>query len=94
MTDRLTVYRRDYCGYCRMLERALQGADVDYDRRDIYDDPQAAAFVRSVNNGDETVPTVVLPNGEVRINPRPKDLLREIGIEPPQWRDRVGLGGH
>jgi len=47
-----------------------------------------------VNNGDETVPTVVLPNGEVRINPRPKDLLREIGIEPPQWRDRVGLGGH
>ena len=94
MTDRLTVYRRDYCGYCRMLERALHGAGVDNDPRDIYDEPQAAAFVRSVNNGDETVPTVVLPNGEVRINPRPKDLLREIGIEPPQWRDRVGLGGH
>lgn len=94
MTDRLTVYRRDHCGYCRMLERSLQAAGVDYDRRDIYEDPAAAEFVRSVNGGNETVPTVVLPGGDVRTNPKPKDLLRELGIESPRWRDRLGLAGH
>jgi len=89
----LAVYRRDHCGYCRRLENVLHAAGVDYDRRDIYADPDAAAFVRSVNNGNETVPTVVLSNGEVRTNPKPKDLLRELGVESPGWRDRLGWGG-
>ena len=88
--DGLVVYRRDHCGYCRSLERALRAAGVDYDRRDIYADPEAAEFVRSVNNGNETVPTVVLGNGEVRTNPKPKELLRDLGVESPGWRQRLG----
>jgi mycoredoxin len=90
MTNGLVVYRRDHCGYCWALERALRSAGVDYDRRDIYVDPDAAAFVRSVNNGDETVPTVVMANGDVRTNPKPKELLRDLGIESHGWRHRFG----
>ena len=92
MTDGLVVYRRDHCSYCWALERALRRAGVDYDRRDIHADPDAAAFVRSVNNGDETVPTVVLPNGDVQTNPKPRELLRELGIESRGWRQRLGRG--
>lgn len=73
------MYRRDGCGFCWRLERALRKAGVEYDRRDIWDDPEAAAFVRSVNNGSETVPTVVLGSGAVRTNPSPRELLEEIG---------------
>jgi mycoredoxin len=91
MTDGLVVYRRDHCGYCWALERALRRAGVDYDRRDIYEDPDAAAFVRSVNKGNETVPTVVMPNGQVRTNPTPRELLRDLGIASPGWRQRLGL---
>ena len=90
MTGGLAVYRRDNCGYCWKLERTLRAAGVEYDRRDIYTDPEAAAFVRSVNDGNETVPTVVLPSGEVLTNPRPRDLLRELGIESPSLRQRLG----
>ena len=89
MTSELAVYRRDNCGYCWKLERTLRAAGVDYDRRDIYADPEAAAFVRSVNDGNETVPTVVLPSGEVLTNPKPKDLLRELGIESPSLLQRL-----
>ena len=88
-TSGLAVYRRDNCGYCWKLERTLRAAGVDYDRRDIYADPDAAAFVRSVNDGNETVPTVVLPSGEVLTNPKPKDLLRELGVDSPSWRRRL-----
>ena len=93
MTESLTVYRRDHCGYCRHLEHVLKSAGVAYERRDIWADPDAAAFVRSVNNGSETVPTVVFGNGDVRTNPKPKELLRELGIEPPSWRDRFSRHG-
>jgi hypothetical protein len=46
-----------------------------------------------VNNGNETVPTVVLSDGTVLTNPKPTDLLRELNIEAPSWRARLGLGG-
>src|SRR5690349_6876395 len=88
----LAVYRRDHCGYCWKLERALRAAGVEYDRRDIYADPEAAAFVRSVNDGNETVPTVVL-DGTVMTNPKPADLLRALGVESPGWRERLGSRG-
>jgi mycoredoxin len=94
MTGSLTVYRRDHCGFCRHLEKVLESAGVTYERRDIWADPEAAAFVRSVNRGNETVPTVVLGSGEVRTNPNPKELLRELGIEPPGWRDRFRHSDH
>lgn len=89
MGQSLIVYRRDRCGYCWKLERQLRAAGVPYDRRDIYADPDAAALVRSVNGGDETVPTVVLSDGSVLTNPNPKDLLRDLGVAPRTWRDRL-----
>lgn len=90
----LVVYRRDHCGYCFRLERALKHADVPYHRRDIHEDPEAAAFVRSVNNGDETVPTVVINGTEVRVNPRPAELLQALGVEPPPTLWTKLAGGH
>lgn len=92
MTAKLTVYRRDYCGYCTRLERELAKAEVPYERRDIYQDPEAAAFVRSVNNGDETVPTVVLGDDDVRVNPDPAELLRDMGYAPKDglWQRLTG----
>ena len=85
MGDRLIVYRRDKCGACWALERRLSAAGVEYERRDIWADPEAAAFVRSVNGGDETVPTVVIGD-TVRVNPKPASLLRELGVDPPARR--------
>jgi mycoredoxin len=95
MTEKLTVYRRDYCGYCMRLERALHKAEVPYERRDIYQDPAAAEFVRSVNNGDETVPTVVIGDSDVRTNPDPAQLLRDLGYAPKGslWERLTGHGG-
>ena len=92
MGERPIVYRRDRCGYCRNLEHRLRAAGVEYESRDIWADPAAAAFVRSVNGGAETVPTVVL--GErVLVNPPPADLLRELGVEQPPRRRWSPFGG-
>jgi len=91
MSERPIVYRRNGCGFCNRLERALATYDVDYEQRDIWADDSAAEFVRSVNNGAETVPTVVVGD-RVMTNPAPRALLESIGIElPPRQNvaDRV-----
>ncbi|MEV7014852.1 glutaredoxin domain-containing protein [Streptomyces sp. NPDC093991] len=69
---RPVIYWRPGCRYCRRLRFRL-GRDA---RRahwvDIWRDPAAAAAVRAVADGNETVPTVVLPDGEAYVNPDPE----------------------
>jgi mycoredoxin len=43
----------------------------------IWKEPAAAAFVRGVNNGDETVPTVVVA-GSALTNPPPGSVFRAL----------------
>lgn len=61
-------YWRPGCGFCAALERGLTRAGVVLEKRDIWDDSEAATFVRSVARGHETVPTVVV-GGRAMVNP-------------------------
>jgi mycoredoxin len=65
----LTMYSTSWCGYCRRLKWQLDAAGIAYREIDIDRDPEAAAFVQSVNGGNQTVPTVVFPDGGTATNP-------------------------
>jgi glutaredoxin len=58
--DAVDVYWRPGCGFCTALRRSLRRAQVPVNAINIWDDPAAAARVRSVANGNETVPTVMI----------------------------------
>jgi glutaredoxin len=72
-------YWRPGCPFCSMLERNLAQVDLPLAKRNIWDDPEAAAFVRSVADGNETVPTVVVA-GRAMVNP-PAELVTEVVAE-------------
>lgn len=79
MADEVTFYWRPGCGFCVMLRQRLESAGVHLDARNIWEDGDAAAFVRSVARGNETVPTVVVA-GQAMVNPsadRVLSLLRQ-----------------
>lgn len=64
----VVIYWRPGCGYSARLRAAL---DVEGERAhwvDIWQDDEAAAYVRSVNDGNEVVPTVVI-DGTPHTNP-------------------------
>ena len=65
----LTIYSTTWCGPCIRLKAQLDRAGIDYDVIDIDQQPEAAQFVMSVNDGNQTVPTVVFPDGSVITNP-------------------------
>jgi mycoredoxin len=69
MSDSLTVYSTPWCGHCVRLKSALDREGIAYVEIDIEAQPEAAEVVRTVNAGNETVPTVVFPDGSAATNP-------------------------
>ena len=69
MAEPLTVYSTPWCGYCRRLKAQLDGEGIAYVEIDIEEQPEAADVVMAVNHGNQTVPTVVLPDGTALTNP-------------------------
>ncbi|CAL9523760.1 mycoredoxin [Streptomyces thermolilacinus] len=63
MQGTVTMYSTTWCGYCRRLKSMLDREGIAYTEINIEQDPESAAFVEKVNNGNQTVPTVlVTPN--------------------------------
>jgi glutaredoxin-like protein len=69
----MVVYTRPGCPFSAKLRAKLALARIPYTKVDIWQDPQAAALVRSVNGGNELVPTVRV--GDVFLsNPSLRDV--------------------
>jgi mycoredoxin len=69
MSSSITMYTTPWCGYCRRLKGQLERAGVSYTEVDIEQLPDAADLVASLNGGNQTVPTVVFPDGSALTNP-------------------------
>ena len=65
----LTMYSTPWCGYCKRLKSQLDREGIAHEVVDIEQDPAAAEYVMSVNGGNQTVPTVLFPDGSAMTNP-------------------------
>ena len=75
----VTMYSTPWCGYCTRLRGQLDREGVEYDVVDIERDPAAAEIVMRVNGGNQTVPTLVYPDGSAHTNPPLKAVLSKLG---------------
>ena len=73
----ITVYWRPGCLFCSDLLHGLKRQDVRFEMRNIWDDADAAAFVRSVARGNETVPTVTV-GSVAMVNPSVEQVLDAV----------------
>ncbi len=81
----VTVYWRPGCGFCAALLARLGRSDIVYSTVNIWDDPDAAAYVRSVARGNETVPTVRVGDTAL-VNPSYDRLVAAVTGEEPRRR--------
>lgn len=71
------VYWRPGCPFCMRLRATLGRSARRAYWVDIWRDPEGAAAVRAVADGNETVPTVILA-GEAHVNPDPQWLRSRL----------------
>lgn len=74
----LTMYSTRWCGCCHRLRSQLDREGIDYDVVDIEQVPEAAAVVERVNNGNQTVPTLVYEDGTAQTNPSTAEVKAKI----------------
>lgn len=74
---RVVVYWRKGCPFCRRLQLTLGRKVRDVVWVDVWADADASAYVRSVNGGDEVVPTVVM-GGVPHTNPPPGEVRAAV----------------
>lgn len=75
VSKNVTMYWRPGCGFCAGLERQLVKHEIPFEKRNIWEDPDAAAFVRSVARGSETVPTVTVGDTSL-VNPSVAEVAK------------------
>jgi mycoredoxin len=73
-----TMYVTSWCPYCRNVKRWFDSHGVPFESINIEESEEAAQFVMSVNGGNQTVPTVVFPDGSVETNPGAPILLQKF----------------
>ena len=77
------VYWRPGCPFCSGLRRRLRQLGVRTTEINIWQDPAAAAVVRSHAGGNETVPTVVIGDTAM-VNPTGPDVLDAVRRLAPE----------
>lgn len=84
--EEVIVYWRPDCVFCLDLLLRLKFTRLRYRKVNIRKDPDARAFVRSVADGTETVPTVVVA-GRAMVNPSKRQLIEAVQEHAPHALD-------
>lgn len=91
MSAQITMYTTTWCVFCKSLKRALAYDGIELTEVDIEKDPAAAAFVESVNGGNQTVPTLLFADGTTMVNPTAAQVKARLGalskLAPPRAGD-------
>jgi mycoredoxin len=74
----VTMYSTPWCGYCHRLKGQLKRAGIEFVEVDIEQVPEAAKLVEKVNNGNQTVPTLVFADGTALTNPSVAQVAEKL----------------
>ena len=76
----MKMYTTVWCGYCQRLKAQMKREGIVFEEIDIELDPEAAAFVQSVNGGNQTVPTLLFDDGTALTNPSIGQVKEKIVV--------------
>ena len=84
--DTITMYAHPACPMMYPVKALFDQSDVKYVYINIHEDDEGRQLVREINNGYESVPTLVFPDGSTMTEPAIEDLkraLNKMGYDVP-----------
>jgi len=86
MSAKIRLYAHNACPQVPTVRGTLDRTNADYDYINIRQEPEAAALVRQINDGNESVPTLVFDDGTSLTEPSARQLtgkLKSLGYDVP-----------
>ena len=80
MTEKIIVYGTTWCGDTRRARQFFADHQIDYEWIDIDQDEKAAEYVKSVNNGNRSVPTILFEDGSILVEPSSAQLSSKLKL--------------
>jgi mycoredoxin len=76
--DDIVLYGSHWCSDTFLSVRVLKRQGVPFQWIDIDEDQEGCEFVKSVNRGMKSVPTIVFPDGEILVEPSKAELQEKL----------------
>jgi mycoredoxin len=74
MPIEVVVYATNWCIDCRRARKFFDRRAIPYQWIDIDHDKEGERFVFEVNKGKRSVPTILLPDGKILVEPSEQQL--------------------
>ncbi|KQP56051.1 mycoredoxin [Agreia sp. Leaf283] len=74
----ITMFSTSWCGYCARLKSQLDKQGIGYTEVNIEEVDGTAELVASFNGGNQTVPTVIFPDGSSATNPSAREVATRL----------------
>ena len=76
--NKIVLYGVFWCSDCVRARQVFAKNNIEYLDIDIDKDPQGATFIKEVNGGSRSVPTIIFPDGTVLVEPSNKELSKKL----------------
>jgi mycoredoxin len=72
--NQITMYGVSWCPDCRRAKFFFERKKIPYLEVNVDQDKKAAEFVKELNNGNRSVPTILFPDGTMLVEPSKEQL--------------------
>ena len=76
--SKIKFYATQWCGDCRRAFFYFKRKGIPIDYIDIDESPDGETFVKSVNNGNRSVPTIIFPDGSMLVEPSTQAIEEKL----------------
>jgi thioredoxin reductase (NADPH) len=92
----IRLYGTDWCPDCKRSKKFLGEQRVHYEYINIEDDQEGQEFVKRVQNGGLSIPTIVFEDNSILIEPSNAELAAKLGLDTQakcEFYDLIIVGG-
>jgi thioredoxin reductase (NADPH) len=92
----IKLYGTDWCSDCKRSKKFLGEQRIHYQYINIEENMEGQAYVRELQKGGLTIPTIVFEDGSVLIEPSNAELAAKLGLETKakcDFYDLITVGG-
>jgi len=72
--NQIVMYSVEWCPDCRRAKFFMKRKNIPFLEIDVNADKQAETFVKELNNGFRSVPTIIFPDGSKMVEPSTQEL--------------------